>query len=75
MANRAVNPPTLFDSLPHGFSQLVVASGRRTVYVSGQVAWNAQREIVGEGDLVEQARQAFRNLALALGAGGAGLQD
>jgi enamine deaminase RidA (YjgF/YER057c/UK114 family) len=75
LANRAVNPPTLFDSLPHGFSQLVVASGRRTVYVSGQTAWTAQREIVGAGDLAEQARQALRNLALALEASGAGLPD
>jgi enamine deaminase RidA (YjgF/YER057c/UK114 family) len=72
---RSVNPPALFDSRRHGFSQAVVASGRRTVYVSGQTAWTAERAIVGAGDLAEQARQALRNLSLALEAGGAGLQD
>jgi 2-iminobutanoate/2-iminopropanoate deaminase len=70
-----VNPPSLFSSLPHGFSQAVVASGGRSVHVSGQTAWNAEKELVGGADLGAQARQSLRNLAAALEACGGGLSD
>ena len=46
-----VNPSGLFPSLDHGFSQGVVARGTRTLYVSGQVAWDAQRRLIGGADL------------------------
>jgi len=75
MAKTFVNPPTLFPSLPHGFSQVVVASGGRTVFVSGQTAWDTQKRVVGGADLPEQARQALRNLRAALEAAGGTLAD
>jgi 2-iminobutanoate/2-iminopropanoate deaminase len=75
MANTFVNPPTLFPSLQHGFSQVVVASGGRLVFVSGQTAWDSQKNIVGGADLLEQARQALRNLQAALEAAGGTLAD
>jgi 2-iminobutanoate/2-iminopropanoate deaminase len=58
----AINPSSVFPSLSNGFSQAVVASGRRTLYVSGQTAWDAERRLVGGADLRAQARQAFANL-------------
>ncbi|HEU4390750.1 MAG TPA: hypothetical protein VFV34_23295 [Blastocatellia bacterium] len=61
------NPDTLFSSVEHGFSQAVVAACTRTVYVSGQTAWDAGKEIVGGSNLADQA---FRNLQLAMAAGG-----
>ncbi len=65
-----VNPPSVFRSLDH-VSQGIVASGRRTLYVSGQTAWDSQKRLVGEADLATQARQAFSNLqAVVEGAGG-----
>lgn len=39
MPKEAVNPPGLFPSLQHGFSQVVVARGARMVFLSGQTAW------------------------------------
>jgi 2-iminobutanoate/2-iminopropanoate deaminase len=69
------NPPTLFPSQDHGFSQVVAASGRRTLYLSGQTAWNASRQLVGGTDLAAQARQALRNVRLAVEAGGGSLED
>jgi enamine deaminase RidA (YjgF/YER057c/UK114 family) len=75
MPKEHINPPTLFASEAHGFSQAVVASGRRTIYLSGQVAWDANRQRVGGTDVGAQARQAFRNLAAALEACGARLAD
>ena len=70
-----INPPSLFPSQEHGFSQVVAASGKRTLYLSGQTAWDAQRRLVGGTDLAAQARQAFRNVRIAVEAGGGRLED
>src|SRR5262245_9124689 len=70
-----LNPDTLFPSLPHGFSQIVVATGERMVFISGQTAWDAQKRIVGGASLLEQSRQAFRNLQTAVEAAGGTLRD
>jgi len=75
MPKEYVNPKTLFPSLPHGFSQIVVASGRRTAYISGQTAWDAQKRMVGGVNLLEQARQALRNVQAAVEAVGGALSD
>jgi enamine deaminase RidA (YjgF/YER057c/UK114 family) len=71
----AVNPPSAFRSLDHGFSQAVVATGSRTLYVSGQTAWDSQKRLVGGSDLEKQARQAFANLRAVVEAAGATLAD
>src|SRR5436190_20058516 len=75
MPREHINPDTLFPSLPHGFSQIVVATGRRTVFISGQTAWDAQKRIVGGASLLEQARQALRNVQAAVEAAGGSLSD
>jgi 2-iminobutanoate/2-iminopropanoate deaminase len=75
MSKEHINPKTLFPSLPHGFSQIVVASGRKTAYISGQTAWDAQKRIVGGASLLEQARQALRNVQAATEAVGGALED
>src|SRR6266567_3354974 len=54
MPKEHVNPNSLFASLPHGFSQVVIASGN---------------------SVLEQARQAFRNLETAMEAAGGTLKD
>ena len=41
MPKEYVDPPSLFRSRDHGFSQAVAASGTRTLYVPGQTAWDA----------------------------------
>jgi len=75
MTKERVNPKTLYSSLPHGFSQIVVASGRKTVFISGQTAWDAQKRIVGGVSLLEQARQALRNVQAAVQEAGGTLTD
>ena len=70
-----IDPPNLFDSSPYGFSQVVVATGGRTVYCAGQVAWDANKAIGVPGNLDEQARRALKNLERALAAAGGTLQD
>jgi enamine deaminase RidA (YjgF/YER057c/UK114 family) len=69
--HKRINPPTLFESGPFGFSQVVVSRGETVVHCSGQTAWNSQRDLVGNGDFGIQARESFRNLGLALSAAGA----
>jgi 2-iminobutanoate/2-iminopropanoate deaminase len=75
MSKEYVNPNSLFSSLPHGFSQMVIASGRKMVFISGQTAWDARKNIVGGESVLEQARQAFRNLDTAIKAAGGTLKD
>lgn len=74
MTTTRINPPTLWDSAPVGFSQVVIAEGRRTVYCAGQVAWDAERQI-GSADLGEQARLALANVERAVTAAGGTLRD
>ena len=75
MPKEYINPPSLFRSRDHGFSQAVAASGTRTVYISGQTAWDANRQLVGGADLADQARQAFRNVQAAVEASGGTISD
>ena len=70
-----INPNSLFQSLPHGFSQIVVATGKKMVFISGQTAWDERKNIVGRDSVLEQARQAFRNLEKAMEAAGGTLKD
>src|SRR5205809_7651068 len=75
MPKEHVNPNSLFASLQHGFSQAVNASGRKMVFISGQTAWDLRKNIVGGDGVLEQARQAFRNLETAMEAAGGTLKD
>lgn len=45
------------------------------VFVSGQVGGDDQGEIVGRGDFLAQAHQAFRNVAAVLEAAGSSMSD
>lgn len=51
-----------------------VRSGDR-IYVSGQVAFDRDGKLVGEGDMTAQTRQVFANIAAVLAEAGAGLDD
>jgi 2-iminobutanoate/2-iminopropanoate deaminase len=75
MPKEYINSDSLFSSLPHGFSQVVVASGRKMVFISGQTAWDVRKNVVGGNSVLEQARQAFRNLEKAMESAGGTLKD
>jgi 2-iminobutanoate/2-iminopropanoate deaminase len=70
MSKTYLNPGALFSSRQYGFSQAVAAAGRTTVYVSGQVAWNATQQITSSADLGAQTRQALENLEIVVKAAG-----
>jgi len=75
MTKQPIEPDAVFSSVEHGFSQAVAVSGGRTLYLSGQTAWDADKKIVGGADLGQQARQAFRNVRAVVEAAGGTMQD
>lgn len=75
MNKQHLNPPTLFNSRDYGFSQIVVSDPGRLVFISGQVAWDEHRTIVGNGDLAAQVQRSIDNLETAMKSVGGTLQD
>ena len=55
--------------------QVSVATGSRMVFVAGQVAWDADGNTVGEGDLAAQVEQCYLNIATALAEVGGSFDD
>lgn len=72
-------PVTLIDpdGLPQVgiYRQVSVATGSRTVFLAGQVAWGADGSTVGVGDLAAQVEQCYLNVATALAGVGASFDD
>jgi enamine deaminase RidA (YjgF/YER057c/UK114 family) len=70
---RHLNPEGLHRN--PAYSQAVVVSGNvKTVYVGGQNGVDASGSVVGRADIGAQSERAFRNLEIALAAGGAKLE-
>ncbi|MDB3856033.1 RidA family protein [Halieaceae bacterium] len=64
-----INPEGLFKL--DGFTQVVSASGSKTIYIAGQGAFDKDFNLMGAGDHFAQTTQAFKNLKIALEAAGA----
>lgn len=71
--HRFINPETI--AQPTGYTHVVESRGSRTVYISGQVAFDQQGNLVGVNDMEAQAVQIFENLKAALAAVNAGFDD
>lgn len=57
------------------YSQAMLVTGSRTLYLSGQVPVDAAGQLVGPGDFRAQVHQVFRNLQANLAAAGAAWTD
>ena len=69
-----INPEELMKN--PAFSQVVTTQGSgKTIYIGGQNAVNAKREIIGKGNLQQQTQQVMENITTALSACGATLKD
>jgi enamine deaminase RidA (YjgF/YER057c/UK114 family) len=64
-----LQPPGLLE-VP-GLTQIIVATGSRHVYISGQTPLTADGTLIGEGDFLAQATAVFTNLRTCLDAVGA----
>lgn len=71
--NSYINPPGLVT--PTGYTHVVVAADRRTVYIAGQVAFDSTGKVVGGNDFRAQAEQVYGNLRRALASVGASFAD
>ena len=69
MTLQCINPKDL--PIPQTYSQVVVATGSKLVFISGQEPEDLDGKLVGRGELAAQARQVFANLGRALAAAGA----
>jgi enamine deaminase RidA (YjgF/YER057c/UK114 family) len=70
MTIERINPTQLYDSLKFGFSHATLQKGGKTLHLAGQVAWDANTNVVGGDDYGAQARQALANLQWVLRAAG-----
>ncbi len=57
------------------YHHVAIASGSKQVHIAGQVAWDADGNLVAPGDLAGQVAQVYRNVATALAAAGATFDD
>ena len=57
------------------YSHVVVVEGKKTIFISGQLARGPSGEVVGPGDMRTQLRQVGENIKAALAAAGATLAD
>jgi enamine deaminase RidA (YjgF/YER057c/UK114 family) len=69
MTLQCINPTDL--PVPEIYTQVVIATGSKMVFISGQQPEDVNGKLVGQGDFAAQARLAFGNLGRALAAAGA----
>jgi enamine deaminase RidA (YjgF/YER057c/UK114 family) len=69
MTLECINPSDL--PAPATYTQVVVATGAKLIFVSGQEPEDLQGKLVGPRDFAAQVHQAFTNLGRAIAAAGA----
>ncbi len=75
MATKYIQPEGLFNSQLYGFSHVAVNEGTKIINVAGQVALDEHQNIVGKGDIKQQAIQALKNIKIALMSAGANIEN
>jgi enamine deaminase RidA (YjgF/YER057c/UK114 family) len=78
MKRQNIQPKSLGQRVVNGhvlYSHVVVAEGRKTIFVSGQLARDPNGNAIGKGDMRAQIRQVGENIKTALEAAGATLND
>ena len=78
MKRQNIQPASLSKRVVGGhvlYSHVVVVEGKKTIFVSGQLARGPAGEVVGAGDMRAQLRQVGENIKAALEAAGATLAD
>ena len=72
-AVKFVNPHGL--ATPSGYTHVVDVPAGRLLFIAGQIARDANGNLVGKGDMRAQSEQVFRNIQIALESRGATLAD
>jgi 2-iminobutanoate/2-iminopropanoate deaminase len=71
----AQNPAGVAKPLKPHYSNCVRVEAGPLLFLSGQVAVDADGKLVGKGDVLAQAKQVFENLRIQLEANGATMAD
>lgn len=69
MATHFINPAAIAPA--KGYTHVVEVSNSKLIFISGQVAFDANGTLVGQDNLLQQTQQVFQNLQAALTAAGA----
>lgn len=59
-----INPSKIHD--PIGFTHVVIPKGNKIAFLSGQLAWDKDFQVVGVNDLAKQTTMVYRNIQHAL---------
>ena len=59
-----INPSTIHDTI--GYSHITIPKGRKLVFISGQVAWDKNMNVVEVDDLAKQTDMVYQNIEHAL---------
>ncbi len=71
--NSIINPASLV--APIGYSHAIASTGGKTIYLAGQVSFDATGKIIHKDDLVKQFDQALRNLKAVMREAGGKMTD
>ena len=74
MRKQIINPPQLHDPSPFGASQAVIDTASATVYISGQVDWDANYQVSCH-TVKGQLSKALANLSTVLEASGSSVES
>jgi len=74
MVKKVLNPRKVWDSKPYVFSQGVACSGKKIIFIAGQVGIAPSGKIVSE-NVEAQTKQAFENMKQVLKDAGASMKN
>jgi enamine deaminase RidA (YjgF/YER057c/UK114 family) len=73
VAKQFINPDGL--SKPTAYSHIVSATGGKVVFISGQIAYDSEGNLVGADDFRAQVQQVLKNVEIAVQSAGGSLND
>lgn len=73
MSLEPINPPNW--KPPVGYSNAMLSTGGRMLFLAGQVAFDENQNIVGEGDLTAQFEQVMKNIQSVVETAGGAMTD
>jgi len=74
MARKVIQPKSLNDPRPR-YSQGILNSGGKLLFIAGQTASDKDGNVVGKGDIKAQTQQVFENIKAVLKAAGGSLDN
>jgi len=74
MTRKTIQPKTLSDPRPR-YSQGILTTSGKLLFIAGQTASDAQGKVVGKGNIEKQTAQVFENLKAVLKTAGGSLDN